>query len=768
MRFIPFIPLLPGIGAAINGLIGIRSFSRKTAGIVACSTMTIALGLALFAFWQLLGLPADARFYDRTVAEWIPKIPLATRTGFAAFEVPWGFRIDPLSGMMLLVVTGIGTLIHVYSTSYMADEPRGGVARFFCYLNLFCFFMLMLVLGNNFLVMFVGWEGVGLCSYLLIGYWYEKKSASDAGKKAFITNRVGDWGFVLGVFLIYYTFGTLNFREVQNAAAAMPVETHFGILSWICLLLFVGATGKSAQIPLYVWLPDAMEGPTPVSALIHAATMVTAGVYMLGRNAVLFSHAPLVMEIVAIVGVLTALMAASIGLVQYDIKRVLAYSTVSQLGYMFTAMGVGAFSAGAFHLMTHAFFKALLFLGSGSVIHAMAGEQDMRRMGNLKKYMPITFVTMFIGTLAIAGIPPFSGFFSKDEILFRAFLTNKAVWVLAVITAMMTAFYMFRLVAMTFFGTYRGPAWEAAGHGAAIGMHDHAKDAKTAAVHGAKHPADIHAHGHAHEPDHEVAHGPAEPHDDHDAHGGHGHGHWHGPHESPTPMTFPLQALALGAIVAGFVGIPAALGGGNAIEKFLEPSFTAEQRIAEGGLRTAESSGDSNPQSIRTPQSEIRNDEAEPHVSRGVELGLMGFSVLIALGGIGLAWNFYVTRPEISEQLAERFAGAHKLLSNKYYVDELYNATIVNGTFGSGKGLWAVDRTVVDGMVNGTGKLTVISSWFSGLTDKTVVDGLVNLVGSVVQEGSLLFRRLQTGLVQNYALLMLFGIFAFVSIYLLL
>src|SRR3989449_2495129 len=361
----------------------------------------------------------------------------------------------------LLPLIGVGTLIHVYATAYMADEPRGGVARFFSYLNLFCFFMLMLVLGSNFLVMFVGWEGVGLCSYLLIGYWYEKKSAADAGKKAFITNRIGDWGFVLGVFLVYYTFGTFDFRAVQNAAAAMPIETaHFGVLSAICLLLFIGATGKSAQIPLYVWLPDAMEGPTPVSALIHAATMVTAGVYMVGRNAVLFSHAPMVMAIVAIIGVLTALMAASIGLVQYDIKRVLAYSTVSQLGYMFTAMGVGAFSAGAFHLMTHAFFKALLFLGSGSVIHAMGGEQGMRRMGAVKKHMPVTFSTMFIGTLAIADIPPFAGFFSKDEILFRAFLSNKAIWVLAVATALMTAFYMFRLMSMTFFGGYRGPAWE--------------------------------------------------------------------------------------------------------------------------------------------------------------------------------------------------------------------------------------------------------------------------------------------------------------------
>ncbi|HEX7139863.1 MAG TPA: proton-conducting transporter membrane subunit, partial [Vicinamibacterales bacterium] len=326
MRYIWLIPLLPGLGAAINGLVGIRSFSRRTAGIVASATMLAALGLALVAFWQLLGLAPAARAYDMTLAEWIPRIPLATHDGIGNFEASWGFRLDPLAGMMLLVVTGIGTLIHIYSIAYMIDEPRGGYARFFCYLNLFCFFMLMLVLGNNFLVMFVGWEGVGLCSYLLIGYWYEKNSASDAGKKAFITNRVGDWGFVLGVFLVYYTFGTLDLRAVQNAAGAMPVETMgFGVLSTICLLLFVGATGKSAQIPLYVWLPDAMEGPTPVSALIHAATMVTAGVYMLGRNAVLFSHAPMVMEIVAIVGVLTALMAASIGLVQYDIKRVLAY-----------------------------------------------------------------------------------------------------------------------------------------------------------------------------------------------------------------------------------------------------------------------------------------------------------------------------------------------------------------------------------------------------------------------------------------------------------
>jgi NADH-quinone oxidoreductase subunit L len=591
MEYIWLIPLLPGIGAAINGLVGVRYFSRQVAGLVACGTMALALVLSLIAFWQLLQLAPAERGFDVTVAEWLSAMPLQLSDGsIGTFAVPWGFRLDPLSGMMILVVTGIGTLIHVYSTAYMADEPRGGYARFFCYLNLFCFFMLTLVLGNNFLVMFVGWEGVGLCSYLLIGYWYEKKSAADAGKKAFITNRVGDWGFVLGVFLIFMTFGTLDFRAVQDAAASLPVETaHFGVLSAICLLLFIGATGKSAQIPLYVWLPDAMEGPTPVSALIHAATMVTAGVYMVGRNAVLFSHAPMVMEIVAIIGVLTALMAASIGLVQYDIKRVLAYSTVSQLGYMFTAMGVGAYAAGAFHLMTHAFFKALLFLGSGSVIHAMAGEQDMRRMGALKKYLPVTFTTMMIGTLAIAGIPPLSGFFSKDEILFRAFLGNKLIWGLAVLTALMTAFYMFRLMSMTFFGGYHGPAWESAGHG-------HGHSAAVAAAHGVKHPADPHAHGQAHRADHEVSHGPAEPHSDHghaaddDHGGGHGHGPWHGPHESPKAMTYPLMALAVGAMVAGFVGIPAALGGGNAIEHFLElRGFERPSRA--GGGRTRSSTG---------------------------------------------------------------------------------------------------------------------------------------------------------------------------------
>src|SRR6516225_7722165 len=702
------VPVLPLVGFLLNASLG-RRLTKQVSGSVACGAILLSFLVSIAAVWQLVSLQPEERSIVQQAFTWITS---------GDFSVGLTFRLDPLSAVMILVVTGIGSLIHIYSTAYMHDEPDREFATYFAYLNLFAAFMLVLVLGANFLVMFVGWEGVGLCSYLLIGFWFEKPSAADAGKKAFIVNRIGDFGFLLGILLVFVRFGTLDFQEVGHAVAGIGPEAAFGTLSLMTLLLFIGATGKSAQIPLYVWLPDAMEGPTPVSALIHAATMVTAGVYMVGRNAVLFSHAPMVMEIVAIIGVLTALMAASIGLVQNDIKRVLAYSTVSQLGYMFTGMGVGAFSAGAFHLMTHAFFKALLFLGSGSVIHAMAGEQDMRHMGGLRKYMPVTFVTMLIGTLAIAGIPPLSGFFSKDEILFRAFVANRAIWVLAVATAMMTAFYMFRLMAMTFFGPYRGPKWETEGH------HDHA-----------------------------VAGG----HGSHGASDQHGHGPWHGPHESPRPMTFPLQALAVGAIVAGFVGVPAAIGGSNEIEHFLEPSFTAEHASVAGGGeagRPLEAAGHEGA------------GAGESSVSAGVEIGLMAFSVAVALAGIGIAWKFYVTSPDISEQLAERLSGAHRTLSNKYYVDELYNATVVAGTFGAARRFWSFDRTVVDGAVNGTSWVTIVGAWFSGLTDRTVVDGLVNLIGWIVQESSHAFRRVQTGLVQNYAMLIVFGVFVFVTAYL--
>lgn len=691
MDLIWLIPILPGIGAALNGLIGIRYFSKRTAGLVACFTMAAALVLSVNAFVQLLG--TDTRFHQVTLGDWIPPIPLQTVNGMGAFEVPWAFTLDPLSSMMILVVTGIGFLIHVYSTAYMDHEPRAAYARFFCYLNLFCFFMLTLVLGSSFLVMFVGWEGVGLCSYLLIGFWYHKKSAADAGKKAFIVNRVGDWGFVLGIFLIFFTFGTVDFHEVAEAASHMPVEVGaFGVLSLICLFLFIGAIGKSAQIPLHIWLPDAMEGPTPVSALIHAATMVTAGVYMVCRNAVLFTHAPMVMTIVAAVGAATALIAATIALVQTDIKKVLAYSTVSQLGYMFLATGVGAFGAAAFHLMTHAFFKALLFLGSGSVIHAMNDEQEMTKMGGLRAYMPTTFLTMFIGALAIAGVPGLAGFFSKDEILAYTFNASPVLWVIGALTAAMTAFYMFRLIYMTFYGDYRGPSWE------------HVEN-------------DDHGHGDSHA--------------------------WHGPHESPRVMTVPLMVLAVGAIAAGYVGIPAVLGDSvgipNAIEHYLEPSFVA------GSAEHAE---------------EVH------HLSHTAELGLMGISVFLAVGGILMARRNYVQQPEVSGRWAAQWAGPHKVLTNKYYVDEFYDKTVVAGTMTSAHGLFAVDRAVVDGAVNGTGRTTIILSWISHVLDKYVVDGIVNLVGNTCREASFGFRRVQTGLIQNYAFATLFGVFAFVTWYL--
>src|SRR5665647_1667015 len=449
------IPAFPLAVFLANGLLGRRA-SKAVVN-------AIAIGSVLLSFlWVLRTLavvgPMEQAHVERYFT-WIQSGDLS---------VGFDLAVDRLSAVMLLVVTGVGLLIHIYSIGYMAHE--GGYYRFFAYLNLFMFFMLILVLAANFLLLFVGWEGVGLCSYLLIGFYFLKKSATNAGNKAFIVNRIGDFGFSLAIFLIFINFKSLDFGAVFQAVSQNPAGVSAGVFTAIGLLLLVGATGKSAQIPLFVWLPDAMEGPTPVSALIHAATMVTAGVYMVGRNAVLFTHAPMTMEIVAIVGVLTAVMAASIGLVQTDIKRVLAYSTVSQLGYMFVAMGVGAFAAGAFHLMTHAFFKALLFLCSGAVIHGMAGEQNMLKMGGLRKHMPITFWTMMIGTFAIAGMPPLSGFFSKDEILYRAFLSNKAVWGLAAFAALMTAFYMYRLMSLTFFGPYRGPAWETAGHGQGGGL----------------------------------------------------------------------------------------------------------------------------------------------------------------------------------------------------------------------------------------------------------------------------------------------------------
>jgi len=504
------IPTLPLAGAAINGFLG-KKWSRTAVSVVGLFFSGAAFAWALvMAFRAWNALP-----YQEYLAHWI-------RAG--GFSVDFAFYLDQLSLVMLLVVTGVGFLIHIYSVGYMWEDPS--YYRFFAYLNLFMFFMLTLVLANNYLVMFIGWEGVGLASYLLIGFWFTKDSAAAAGKKAFIVNRIGDFGFLIGLFLIIQHFGSLNFTEVFAKVQPIPAETAgAGVLTAIGILLMVGACGKSAQIPLYVWLPDAMEGPTPVSALIHAATMVTAGVYMVSRSHVIFERAPIALTVVAIIGTLTALFAATIGIAQTDIKKVLAYSTVSQLGYMFMACGVGAFSAGIFHLMTHAFFKGLLFLAAGSVIHAVGGEQDMRKMGGLRTYIPWTFLTMGIATLAIAGIPPLAGFWSKDEILWKAYQANWVYWLIGVITAFITSFYMFRLLFMTFFGDYRD--------------------------------AHVDEHGHA-------SHGQ----------GDHGHGE---PHESPMVMLVPLMILAVLSLIGGFVGYH------NHFEHFLQPVFGSGAALEASG-----------------------------------------------------------------------------------------------------------------------------------------------------------------------------------------
>ena len=500
------IPILPLAGAAINGFLGKKSSRTAVSAVgLVFSGAAFAWALSVAVRFSSVDLP-----YQEFVAHWI-------RSG--NFSADFALYLDQLSLVMMLVVTGVGFLIHIYSVGYMWDDPS--YYRFFSYLNLFMFFMLTLVLANNYLVMFIGWEGVGLASYLLIGFWFTKDSAASAGKKAFIVNRIGDFGFLIGLFLIIQHFGSLNFTQVFAQVGPIAPETGgAGLFTAIGILLMVGACGKSAQIPLYVWLPDAMEGPTPVSALIHAATMVTAGVYMVSRSHMIFERAPMALTVVAVIGTLTALFAATIGITQTDIKKVLAYSTVSQLGYMFMACGVGAFSAGIFHLMTHAFFKGLLFLAAGSVIHAVGGEQDMRKMGGLRSYIPWTFMTMGIAILAIAGIPPLAGFWSKDEILWQAYSSSHGSWVfwlIGVITAFLTSFYMFRLLFMTFFGDY---------HGAQVDEHGHGS----------------HPHGH----------------DDH------GHAE---PHESPMVMLVPLMILALLSVIGGLVGI------GNRFEHFLAPVF---------------------------------------------------------------------------------------------------------------------------------------------------------------------------------------------------
>ncbi|HYK88222.1 MAG TPA: NADH-quinone oxidoreductase subunit L [Acidobacteriota bacterium] len=528
LKYIWLIPILPLAGSALIGLAGLvklritgEKLGKRAVSAVALLSVGLAFVVSILVVYQAFAID-HVELVSTDMFTWLRGGLLPVSGGrLASFEVPWGFQLDPLSAVMILVVTGVGFLIHVYSTGYMWDDT--GYYRFFSYLNLFMFAMLTLVLANNFLMMFVGWEGVGLCSYLLIGFYFDKKSAGDAGKKAFVVNRIGDAGFILGMMLIFVHFGSMRFEDVFSKAAQLPVDHGHGFLFWLTLCLFIGATGKSAQVPLYVWLPDAMEGPTPVSALIHAATMVTAGVYMVCRCNALFSRAPETMVIIAVIGSATAIFAATIGFAQTDIKRVLAYSTVSQLGYMFAALGVGAFVGGIFHLMTHAFFKALLFLGSGSVIMAMHHEQDMMKMGGLRKHLPWTYRTMFVGCLAIAGVPGLAGFFSKDEILWRAWSNgHPVIWALLWLGAGMTAFYMFRLLFLTFWGDER--------------MDEHTR---------------------------------------------------HHVRESPRNVVYPLVALAVFSIIGGYVGLPGWSGVGNGFERFLEPVLRLPETGMQAAVHSA-------------------------------------------------------------------------------------------------------------------------------------------------------------------------------------
>ena len=620
MNLIYLIPLFPLLGFLINGLF--RNYLPKAmVTLVASGTILASFIVSLFLFFQVKDNGA------------LPVDPLFTFINISSFKIDFAFQGDQLSALFLLIITGVGFLIHLYSSSYMHEERKDHYARYFAYLNLFVFSMLLLVLGANYVIMFIGWEGVGLCSYLLIGYWFKNDNYNYAAKKAFIMNRIGDLGFLLAVFWLLNKIGTVNYADVFAATGKLSPADITGIT----VLLFVGAMGKSAQIPLYTWLPDAMAGPTPVSALIHAATMVTAGIYMVARSNALYALSDVASNLVAIVGVATALFAATIAIKQNDIKKVLAYSTVSQLGYMFLGLGVGAYTSAVFHVMTHAFFKALLFLGAGSVIHAMSNEQDIRFMGGLKKYLPVTHLTFLAGCIAISGIPPFSGFFSKDAILAAAFAKNPVYWAIGVFTAGLTAFYMFRLYAETFLGTFRG----------------------------------------THEQEHHL-------------------------HESPSPMTIPLIILAILAIIGGFVGVPEVLGGSDELHHFLAPVLTAEH-VQE--------------------------------TDHSTEWMLMGISVVVAIIGIAIALAKYIKKPELND--AEGFG---KVLANKWYIDELYDAVIVRPLGG-------------------------LANFFKNIIERSGIDGAVNGVGTFVQYSSRRLRLIQNGKVGNYIMIMVVSISIFFVVF---
>ena len=627
--------VLPLAGFLINGIFGSRIKNEKIIGAIGSGAIGLSFLITIGAFFETLALPVDQRQNIVSLFTWMK---------VGNLDVSFAYQVDQLSLVMALIVTGVGFIIHVYSIGYMHGDKA--FWRFFAYMNLFIFAMMNLILADNFVLLFLGWEGVGLCSYLLIGFWYDRKfekgTTGDAAKKAFVVNRIGDFGFLLGMFLIYLTFESLNFNEVFSRATTFAVPEY--IFGFIALFLFIGATGKSAQIPLFVWLPDAMAGPTPVSALIHAATMVTAGVYMVARCAIIFASAPAILTVIAVIGAFTAFFAATIGIVQNDIKKVLAYSTVSQLGYMFLAMGVGAFTAGIFHVMTHAFFKALLFLGAGSVIHAMHEEQDIQKYGGLKKYMPHTYIVFLIAAIAISGIPPFSGFFSKDEILWFSYANGGMFyWILGAGTAMMTAFYMFRLYILTFEGKER-------------------------------------------------------------------FGHDKHPHESPKIMTIPLMVLAGLSVIGGFIGIPEIFSGehGNKFHTWLAPIFrNAERKLELFGTH-----------------------------SHTEELILMTLSVIGAAAAIWFARHVYLKNPSIASNTVSKFRGLYNLLWNKYFVDEAYDAAIITPIVkGSRSLLWKfTDNMIIDGLINGTAKS-------------------IDVIASGI-------RKIQTGVAQIYAVVMILGIAA--------
>ena len=610
--------IMPLLGFLIIGL-GRNYLSRTLSGILGCGVVFLSFLVSLYVFFSVKsGNTHVAHYFDFINID--------------SLKIGFDLQLDQLSSIFLLIITGVGFLIHVYSTAYMHGEKPADYAKYFAFLNLFIFSMLLLVMGANYVIMFIGWEGVGLCSYLLIGYWFNNTNYNNAARKAFIMNRIGDLGFLLAVFWLISKMGTVDFHDVFANVSKLTVTDITGIT----LLLFVGAMGKSAQIPLYTWLPDAMAGPTPVSALIHAATMVTAGIYMIARSNILYTMAPVSQGVVAVIGLATAILAATIALKQNDIKKVLAYSTVSQLGYMFLGLGVGAYTGAVFHVMTHAFFKALLFLGAGSVIHAMGGEQDMRNMGGLKKQMGVTHITFLLGCLAIAGMPPFSGFFSKDEILGAAFAKNPLLWGIGVAGAMMTAFYMFRLYAMTFLGKFRGTTEQ-------------------------------------------------------EAH----------LHESPKAMTIPLILLALLAVVGGWIGIPEELmHGGHRLEAFLQPVFAQSNAVTISNVP-----------------------------GHSTSYMLMIISVALALTALVLAWKKFsrYTR-EVKEE-----SGFGKLLANKWYVDEFYDAIIVR-------------------------PFKALSKYFNNVVEKKGIDGFVNGIGKAVTYSSRQVRLLQSGQVGVYVLLMVIGI----------